>query len=346
MQYTRLGDTGLIVSRLALGALTFGEGQGALASLYKVDQAGAQRLVDYALGAGVNYFNTADSYCEGRSEEMLGRALGRRRQQVVIATKVGHRTGAALVEQGLSRRQILAAAEASLKRLGTDWIDVYVVHRVDPYTPVEETLAALEQLIVTGKVRYVGFSNWPAWLAAKAVGIQRANGWQPFRAAEMYYSLVGRDVEHEMAPLALDAGIGLQVWGPLAGGFLSGRYSKEDPTGGGGRLNGFDLIPFDRERGGRIIDTLRAIAITHDATPAQVALAWLLSRPAVTSVLIGASRDDQLADNLKASELILTSADLAELDRVSARDPVYPGWYIEKLFDQPTRDVLGRREPV
>lgn len=346
MQYARLGETGLIVSRLALGALTFGEGQGVLASLYRVDQAGAQRLVDQALSAGVNYFNTADCYCEGRSEEMLGRALGARRKQAVIATKVGQRTGTALVEQGLSRRQILAAAEASLRRLGTDWIDVYLVHRVDPYTPMDETLAALEQLLVAGKIRYIGFSNWPAWLAAKAVGIQRTNGWQPFRAAEMYYSLVGRDLEHEIAPLVIDAGIGLQVWGPLAGGFLSGRYSKQDPTGGGGRLNGFDLIPFDRERGYRIIDSLRAIAITHGASPAQVALAWLLTRPAVSSVLIGASRDDQLADNLKAAELILTSADLAELDRLSAQDLIYPGWYIENIFDQPARDVLGRREPV
>jgi aryl-alcohol dehydrogenase-like predicted oxidoreductase len=346
VQYARLGDTGLIVSRLALGTLTFGEGQGALASLYKVDQAGAQRLVGQALDAGVNYFNTADVYCEGRSEEMLGRALGARRKQSVIATKVGHRTGAALLEQGLSRRHILAAVESSLKRLGTDWIDVYLLHRLDPYTPVEETLAALEQLIVAGKIRYIGFSNWPAWLAAKAVGIQRANGWEPFRAAEMYYSLLGRDIEHEVAPLVLDAGIGLQIWGPLAGGFLSGRYSKQDPTGGGGRLAGYQMIPFDRKLGDRIIDALRAIASTHGATPSQVALAWLLSRPAVTSVLVGASRGEQLADSLKAVELILTPSELAALEALSAPGPVYPGgWYTEQFSDQATRDVLGHRDP-
>ena len=345
MQYARLGDSGLIVSRLALGTLAFGEGQGALASLYKVDQAGAQRLVDQALEAGVNYFNTADVYCEGRSEEMLGRALGARRKQAVIATKGGHRTSAGLLDQGLSRRHLLAAVEASLKRLGTDWIDVYLVHRLDPYTPMEETLAALEQLIVAGKIRYVGFSNWPAWVAAKAVGIQRANGWEPFRAAEMYYSLVGRDIEHEVVPLTLDAGIGLQAWGPLAGGFLTGRYSREDPTGASGRLNAFDMMPFDRERAYPIVDTLRTIASTHDASATQVALAWLLSRPAVTSVLVGASRDDQLADNLKAAELALTSADLAELDRLSAPDPIYPGGWLNEpfFFDQLIRDVLGRR---
>lgn len=341
MQYARLGETGLIVSRLAFGAMTFGEGIGALASVYKVDQAGADRLVGQAFDAGVTYFNTADAYAEGRSEEMLARALGRRRRDVVIATKVGFRTGAALADQGLSRRHILASAEASLRRLGTDWIDVYLVHRPDPWTPLEETLSALQDLVTAGKVRYIGFSNWPAWLAAKAVGLQRARGWEPFRAAEMYYSLVGRDLEQEVVPFALDHGVGLQVWSPLAGGFLSGRYTREDPGGGNGRLGGFDLIPFDRDRGYDLVTQLRAMAAERGTQPAQIALAWLLRRPGVTSLLVGASRPDQLAANLAAVDVALGDDEMMELDAMSAADPPYPNWFNARTFDTLVADRLG-----
>jgi aryl-alcohol dehydrogenase-like predicted oxidoreductase len=338
MQYARLGDTGLIVSRLALGTLAFGDGAGSLASLYKVNQAGANGLIDQALAAGINYFNTADNYCEGRSEQMLGIALGKRRKHVVIATKVGTRFSPALLDEGLSRRHIIASAEQSLQRLGTDWIDVYLLHRTDPHTPLEETLSALEHLVTTGKVRYVGFSNWPAWLAAKAVQIQRARGWEPFRIAEMYYSLVGRDLEHEVVPMAVDSGIGLQIWSPLAGGFLSG----------GGRRRDFDFTPFDRERGDRILDCVRAVALERGATPAQVAIAWLLNRPAVTSVLLGVSREQQLADNLGATALTLSADDLAALDHSSMCEPIYPGWYADRFHDPVTRDALTssrKRQP-
>jgi aryl-alcohol dehydrogenase-like predicted oxidoreductase len=345
MRYARLGDTGLIVSKLALGAMTFGEGEGKgtfAASIYKVDQAGADRLVSQALDAGINYFNTADAYAGGRSEQMLGKALGSRRAEAIIATKVANRMGPALIDQGLSRRQILACADASLKRLGTDWIDVYLVHRLDPYTPLEETLQALQSLVSAGKVRYIGFSNWPAWLAAKAIGIQRANGWEPFRAAEMYYSLVGRDLEHEVVPFALDAGVGVQVWSPLAGGFLSGKYSRENPTGGGGRLSGFDFIPFDRDRGYALVERLRGMAKALNATPAQLAIAWLLDRPAVSSVLIGASTPAQLTDNLAAAQISLSEADRAELDAMTAPATLYPGWFTERLFDAKVREALQR----
>ena len=200
MQYTRLGNTGLVVSRLAFGAMTFGSGEGPMAAVHKVGQELADQLVGRSLDAGVNFFNTADVYANGQSEEMLARALGARRKDVVISTKVGFRTGPALIHQGLSRQHILASAETSLKRLGTDYLDIYLVHRLDPHTPVEETIEALDTLVRQGKTRYVGFSNWPAWLAAKSVGLQREHSWAPFRAAEMYYSLVGRDVEHEFVP--------------------------------------------------------------------------------------------------------------------------------------------------
>ncbi len=281
MQYSRLGGTGLIVSKFALGSMTFGsDPTGPFASTYKVDQAAANELVARAIDAGVNYFNSADVYASGDSERILGKAIGAKRQQVVIATKVGNRMGPGLVEAGLSRRHILAAADASLERLGTDYIDVYLVHKVDALTPIEETVEALEDLVRAGKVRYVGFSNWPAWLAAKAVGIQCARGYQQFRGAEMYYSLVGRDLEHEVAPFCVDAGIGVMVWSPLAGGFLSGKYTRAKPKGeSGDRLGGFEFLPYDREQGYRLIDLLQSIGAKRGATPAQASLAWLLTRP-------------------------------------------------------------------
>ncbi len=346
MQYARLGDTGLVVSRMAFGAMTFGSGEGAFGSVYKVDDAGADALVGRALEAGVNFFNTADAYAEGRSEEMLGRALGTRRRDFVIATKVGNRMGPALVRQGLSRHHLIGAAEDSLRRLGTDYIDVYLVHRVDPYTPLEETLGALEQLVASGKVRYTGFSNWPAWMAAKAVGIQRAHGWSPFRAAEMYYSLVGRDLEHDVVPFAVDAGVGIMVWSPLAGGFLSGKYTRQDPGGGGGRLTGFDFLPFDRERGYDLVERMREIGAGHGASPAQVALAWLLARPFVSSILVGASRVGQLDDNLHAATLALSAAEVAALDEMTAPPPVYPHWFVERIVDAPVRDALSGAAPA
>lgn len=343
MHYTRLGDTGLLVSRLAFGAMTFGEAPAgtAFAAVYKVDRPGADALVGHALDAGVNLFNTADAYAEGRSEEMLGRALGARRRDVVIATKVGNRMGAALVRQGLSRHHLLGAAEDSLRRLGTDYIDVYLVHRLDPHTPVEETLEALDLLVRQGKVRYVGFSNWPAWLAAKSVGLQKAHGWACFRAAEMLYSLVSRDLEHEVVPFADDAGIGVMAWSPLAGGFLSGKYTRVNPSGSGGRLSGFDFIPFDRERGYSLVERLRAIGAGRGATVAQVALAWLLTRRVVSSVLVGASSLAQLDDNLKAADVRLTPDELDEIDRFSAPAPVYPNWFNARIYDAQARNALG-----
>ena len=342
MQYNTLGKTGLVVSRLALGAMTFGTGEGALGAIFKVDQGLADRFAGAALDAGVNFFNTADAYAGGESERMLGKALGARRKDAVIATKVGFRTGDAVVHQGLSRHNILNGLEGSLARLGTDYIDVYIAHRWDPLTPLEETLAALDSAVRSGKVRYIGFSNWPAWAAAKAVGMQIAGGWTQFRAAELYYSLVGRDVEHELVPLLEDAGIGMLVWSPLAGGFLTGRYTRANPQGDGGRLSAFDFIPYDRERGYQLVESLAEIGRAHEASIAAIALAWLLTRRSVASVLVGASKMSQLEDNLRAVEIRLTEEELRTIDSLTEPAAIYPNWFNRKIRDEVLSRALGQ----
>lgn len=343
MQYNRLGNTGLVVSRLAFGAMTFGSAEGPLGSVYKVDQSLANQLVHTALDAGVNFFNTADAYAEGASERMLAEALGARRKDVVIATKAGFRSGPALLHQGLSRQHLLASVEGSLTRLNTDYIDVFLAHRLDPFTPLEETLDAMDLLVRQGKVRYIGFSNWPAWMAAKAIGLQNGRALSQFRAAELYYSLLGRDVEHELVPLLESSGAGMLVWSPLAGGFLTGKYTRQNPAGGGGRLTGFDIIPFDREKAYELIDAMTAIAHDHNTTVAALALAWLLHKPVVASVLVGATKLSQLEDNLQAASLQLSPAALHTLDQLSAVAPIYPNWFNRNLQDQPVTQALAGR---
>ncbi len=342
MQYTRLGDTGLIVSRMAFGAMTFGSAEGTIfAAISRVDQKLANELVAKALDAGINHFNSADVYTAGQSEEFLAKALGSRRKDVIISTKVGFRTSPALMDQGLSRHHILASADETLRRLRTDYIDVYLVHKFDPNTPVEETADALDRLVKAGKVRYIGFSNWPAWLAAKTVGLQNEKRWARFRAAELYYSLVGRDLEHELVPFVQDAGIGVFVWSPLAGGFLTGKYTRENPKGDGGRLNAFDVLVYDREKGHQVVDRLRAIAAEHDRTPAQVALAWVLSKKFVTSVLVGANKISQFEDNLGAASLQLRPEELSKLDEMTAPSPIYPAHFSARVVDEPVRQALA-----
>jgi aryl-alcohol dehydrogenase-like predicted oxidoreductase len=344
MQYNRLGDTGLVVSRLAFGVMTFGSAKGTIfEGISRVDQGLANELVAKALDAGINHFNTADVYTGGQSEEFLGRALGNRRKDVVISTKVGFRSAEALVHQGLSRHHILASVDESLRRLNTDYIDVYLVHRIDPHTPVEETAEALDSVVKSGKVRYIGFSNWPAWLAAKTTGLQHEHGWARFRAAELYYSLVGRDLEHELAPFIQNAGIGVLVWSPLAGGFLTGKYTRDNPKGDGGRLNTFDVLPYDKEHGHQVVDRLRTIGTALGATPAQVAISWVLSKTFVSSVLLGANNLSQLEDNLGAANLQIPAEHIASLDEFTTPRPIYPNYFNARVVDEPLQKALAAR---
>jgi aryl-alcohol dehydrogenase-like predicted oxidoreductase len=340
MRYTQLGNTGLIVSRLAFGAMTFTAGNKDIGSIYKVGAKLADELVGRALEAGVNFFDTADAYAGGESESLLGTALKLHRDRVVIATKVGFRTGTALTQAGLSRRHILWSVDQSLRRLGSEWIDVYIAHREDPYTPLEETLQALDALVRAGKVRYLGFSNWSAWKAAAALEIQKAQALAPFTHGQMHYSLLGRDVERDVIPMMRRYGLGLTVWSPLASGFLSGKYTPETLSSPDNRYSGFDILPFDKQHGFKLVERMRTIAALHEASVAQVAIAWLLSRSAVASVLIGATKPQQLQDNLASAELVLTEADLAQLDAATPLAPVYPNWFVDRLADQQIAQTL------
>jgi aryl-alcohol dehydrogenase-like predicted oxidoreductase len=342
MKYAKLGNTGLIVSRLSFGAMTFGNDP-SISAVYKVTQEDAQTMVDKALAAGINFFDTADGYAGGQSEIMLGKALAKRRQEVVIATKVGFRTGEPVTQAGLSRRHILYSCEQSLQRLNTDYIDLYIVHKEDPYTPLEETLETLNTLVQSGKVRYIGFSNWTVWKAALAWQLQKERGWAAFSNAQLYYSLLGRDVEHDLVPFMLHAGIGMSIWSPLAGGFLSGKYTRESLKDQDNRLSGFDILPFDKEMGFKVVDTMKEIAAAHSASPAQVALAWLLSKPVVSSIIVGASKIHQLEDNLKAADVELSDAEIRLLDGLTQPAAQYPHWFVQNLADQRHKEILGGR---
>jgi aryl-alcohol dehydrogenase-like predicted oxidoreductase len=341
MQYTRLGNSGLIVSRLAFGVMTFGSGTGPLGHVWKSGQEEANALVGRALDAGINFFDTADMYADGESEIMLGKALGSRRRGVILSTKIGFRSGP-VSGAGGSFQHIVNSAEQCLKRLATDYIDLLSVHKIDPWTPLEETARALENLVERGMVRYVGYSNFTAWQSAKLLGIQQRMGFSPLIAAQMYYSLIGRDLENEVVPFCQDARIGIVVWSPLAGGFLSGRYTRKDPTGGKGRIADFDFIPFDKERGYDLVEVMRRIGTAHKATVAQVALAWLLTKPYVSTVLVGASKVSQLDDNLGAAEVKLSGEEVAELEKLTAPPSVYPNWFQEKTLDTQVRDALAK----
>lgn len=342
MKYSQLGNTGLVVSRLSFGAMTFGNDP-SITAVYKVTQEDAQLMVDKALDAGINFFDTADGYSGGQSEVMLGKTLSKRRQDVVIATKVGFRTGEPVTQAGLSRRHILFSCEQSLKRLNTDYIDLYIVHKEDPYTPLEETLETLDMLVRAGKVRYIGFSNWTVWKAAIAYQMQKERGWATFSNGQMYYSLLGRDVEHDIVPFMHHAGIGMTVWSPLAGGFLSGKYTREGAKDQDNRLSGFDILPFDKEKGYDVVDVLKEIATAHNASPAQVALSWLLNKPVVSSILVGASKLQQLENNLKAVEVELSGAEVKTLDELTQPGISYPHWFVQNLADPKHKEILGTK---
>lgn len=326
MKYTLLGGTGVFVSRLCLGGMTFG---GRTMPPYDdvggLDRQETQRIVDAALAAGINFIDTANVYAGGESESLLGEALRTRRNDVILATKFHAPMGSAPNRSGQSRLHMMAALEESLTRLRTDWIDLYQIHNFDPLTPFEEVLRALDDAVRQGKVRYIGCSNLAAWQIMKALGISERRHLERFVSVQAYYSLAGRDLEHDLLPMIEDQKLGLLVWSPLAAGFLSGKYDRHTEKGVS-RRDKVEFPPIDRERTFDIIDGLKSVAERHHVSAAQVALAWLLARPAVTSLIIGAKRIDQLQDNLKAIDLVLSPDDLAALDTVSDTGPHYPNW--------------------
>jgi aryl-alcohol dehydrogenase-like predicted oxidoreductase len=325
MKYRALGDTGVFVSELCLGAMTFG-GRGQIwQAIGGLDENSADAIVGRALDGGINFIDTADVYSSGESEEMVGKALQGRRHEVVLATKVRGRMGTGPNEVGLSRLHIMEGVEASLKRLGTDYIDLYQIHRGDPFTAIEDTLRALDDLVRQGKVRYIGCSNLMTWQLMQAIGISRAEGLEHFKCTQSYYSLAGRELEREMIPLLEDQGLGLLVWSPLAGGFLTGKFTR-DTTDAEGRRASFDFPPIDKERAFDTVDVMRKIAEAHDASIAQVAIAWVLSKRAVTSVIIGARKLSQLEDNLGSVDLTLSEHELNALNEVSELALEYPAW--------------------
>jgi aryl-alcohol dehydrogenase-like predicted oxidoreductase len=271
---------------------------------------------------------------------MLGELIRDRRNDVVIATKVGFRSGEPITQAGLSRRHILASCDASLQRLQSDYIDLYIVHKEDRFTPLHETLEALNDLVRAGKVRYIGYSNWAAWKASAAFRIQAERGWAKFTSGQMYYSLLGRDVEHEVIPFLQYHGLGMTIWSPLAGGFLSGKYTRENLKSSENRLSGFDLLPYDKEFGFKLVEKLREIGQEHRASVAQIALAWLLSKPVVSSIIVGATKPHQLEDNLKAVDVKLTAAEVADLDKMTAPTPIYPNWFNAMTVDAKHKEAL------
>jgi aryl-alcohol dehydrogenase-like predicted oxidoreductase len=325
MKYRLLADTGVFVSELCLGAMTFG-GRGQMWEVIGgLEQAEVDGIVHRSLDAGINFIDTADVYSAGESETLLGKSLSGRRHEVVLATKVRGRMGKGPNAVGLSRLHIVEAAEASLKRLGTDYIDLYQIHRFDTLTNIEDTLRALDDLVRAGKVRYIGCSNLAAWQLMKSLAISREQGWERFRCTQSYYSLAGRELERETIPLLEDQKLGLLVWSPLAGGFLSGKFTREG-AGEGGRRASFDFPPINKDKAYEIVDTMRAIATAHGVSVSQIALAWLLAQRVVTSVIIGARKPDQLEDNLKSIDVTLSGEELHALGEVSRLAPEYPAW--------------------
>jgi len=338
MRYRLLGRTGLYVSEICLGTMTYG-GKGRWEVVGRLGVEEAQAQIKAAFEAGVNFIDTANVYSEGESEKITGEALARLglpREDLVIATKVRVRMGPTPNRVGLSRAHLLDEAHASLRRLGLDHIDLYQIHGVDQVTPLDETLRALEDLVRAGKVRYLGVSNHAAWQIMKALGISERHGWSRFESVQAYYSIAGRELEREIVPMALDQSLSILVWSPLAGGLLSGKFAKDAAGPEGARRTTFDFPPVDRERAFRCVEAMRPIAQAHGVSVARAALAWALHRPGVSSVIVGAKNQAQLADNLAATQLQLSEAELAALDEVSKLPREYPGW----MFDRQLADRL------
>lgn len=348
MQYKTLGNTGLVVSTLCFGTMTFHGGEGRWKAVGTVDQAGADALVRRSVDAGINFFDTADVYSEGESEKTLGQSLknlGIARKDVVIASKVFGRVGPGRNDLGASRGHILDSIDGTLRRLQTDYLDLYQIHGTDTLTPIEETLRALDTLVNSGKVRYIGVSNWQAWKIAKALSISEFKNLARFATLQAYYSIAGRDLEREIVPLLEAERTGLLVWSPLAGGLLSGKFSRDNQKPDGARRSEFDFPLVDKERTWKILDVMKPIADAHGCSPARVALAWLLAKTVVTSVIIGAKRVDQLDDNIAAAHLTLSAEEVKQLDDISALQPEYPGWMVafqgsNRLESQPAAEPM------
>jgi len=333
MKYNQLGNTGLFVSELCLGTMTFGGGGGIWEHIGKLQQNDVDALLRQAHEAGINFIDTADVYSAGLSEQLTGKSLrnlGIARTQMVLATKVFGSVGDGMNDRGASRGHIMDGVKASLKRLDTDYIDLYQIHGFDSITPIEETLRALDDLVRQGHVRYIGVSNWAAWQIMKAIGIaERLNLAKP-ASLQAYYTVAGRDLEREIVPLLASEKLALMVWSPLAGGLLSGKYTRHGGGAEGDRRKNFDFPPVDTERGWAVIEAMQPIAERRRVSVAQIALAWLLAQKVVTSIIIGAKRPDQLEDNIAATRVTLTDDELASLGDVSQLPPEYPQWMIER----------------
>ena len=336
MNYNQLGKTGVLVSELCLGTMTFGKGF--WVPIGEVPQDEATQIVKSSIDAGINFIDTANVYSEGLSEIILGKAindLGLNRQQLVIATKVRGRMGPHANQVGLTRLHIIDSVNDSLSRLGLSHIDLLYIHGVDPITPIEETMRGLEEVVRSGKVRYIGVSNLPAWMMVKANDYADKMGFEKFVATQNYYSVAGRDIEREIVPMAISEGISIMPWSPLAGGFLSGKYTRTNEIAGESRRDSFDFPPVNKQKAYDIIDVMTEIGEKHNVTVAQVALSWVLKQAGVTSVIIGAKNQNQLNDNIGSVNLALSSDELLQLNQVSELSPEYPAWMI-------SRQILGR----
>ncbi len=345
MRYRKLGNTGLVVSEMCLGAMTFGTGEGMWATVGSVTQDGTTELVKAALDRGINFIDTADFYSNGRSEELTGNALkslGLARDSYVLATKVLLRMGPGHNQIGLSRYHILQGVDQSLRRLKLDHIDLYQIHGRDPFTPLEETLDALDDCVRAGKVRYIGLCNLPAWEVMKSLAISDKKNLARFESLQIYYSAVSRDIERELVPLANDQKLAILPWSPLSGGLLSGKFSRENEKPDGARRATFDFPPVEKERLWRLLDVLRPIAVARGVSVAQVSLAWLLAQPHVTSVIIGAKNREQLLDNMAATGLTLSPDELKRIEEASALPSEYPQWMLTRQSADRIQQVTGK----
>ncbi len=344
MRMKKLGRTGLVVSELCLGTMTFGGGDGFWKVVGQQTQNEADALIGASLDAGVNFIDTADVYSAGQSETILGQSLknlGVQRDQVVIATKLHGRMGPGVNESGQSRAHILSAIDKSLKRLQLDHVDLYQTHGYDPLTPIEETMEALNDVVRSGKARYVGFCNLPAWMAMKANAYAEKRGFARYESAQVFYAIAARDIEREIVPMAQDQSLAIMPWSPLAGGLLSGKFMRDGTGPQGSRRVTFDFPHVDKDRAFDVIEAMEPIAKEHGVSVARIALAWLLHQKPVTSVIIGAKTQDQLRDNLAATEIRLSDAQLKVLNEASALPREYPGWMTERQSEDRRASATG-----